>query len=113
MGAQLVPLETLYKATDTDYNEFLTVDDTFLDTYFESLYQADSEASAPGQNKGAKAPKAQRRRVRSTRHKVLNRLAQLRYRERKKEKQATFQDHVKSLSGRVSPCGSTGHTAPA
>ena len=103
MVSKIEPLDTLYKSPDGQgYNEFIPVTDDTVDSYFENLDRAEELPPGPGQNKGAKAvSKPKKRRQRSAHQQLLNKLAQLRYRERKRQKLESLQGKVDELSGQV------------
>ena len=103
MASKIEPLDSLYKSPDGQgYNEFIPVTDDTVDSYFENLDRAEELPPGPGQNKGAKAvSKPKKRRQRSAHQQLLNKLAQLRYRERKRQKLESLQGKVNELSGQV------------
>lgn len=102
MSLETRPLDALYKSEAEDFNEFIPVDDSTLESYHENLDLAQDLPPGPGQHKGARQePKQKRRRSRNAHQLLLNKLAQVRYRERKRQKQAGLEGRLKDLEGKV------------
>ncbi|KAK9810237.1 hypothetical protein WJX72_007075 [[Myrmecia] bisecta] len=115
-------LDDIFKAPEEGFKEYLPVDE-FFDDYLKDLAEGEPDGAGPGQNKGARRPaeylnggaeetkvavpgadpeaKPKRKRNRNERQQMLNKLAQLRYRERKRQKAQELAGAVDNLSQQV------------